>query len=64
MALLTGVLVSVTELIKMHMFGIIHRLSRAGRGEKHKADLCKLSGGVFKPGRDTGHAEKWLLVRA
>lgn len=28
MALLTGVLVSVTELIKMHMFGIIHRLSR------------------------------------
>lgn len=33
MALLTGVLVSVTELIKMHMFGIIHRLSRPGRGE-------------------------------
>lgn len=39
MALLTGVLVSVTELIKMHMFGIIQRLSLAGR-----ADLCKLSG--------------------
>lgn len=33
MALLTGVLVSVTELIKMHMFGIIHRLSLPGRGE-------------------------------
>lgn len=33
MALLTAVLVSVTELIKMHMFGIIHRLSRPGRGE-------------------------------
>lgn len=33
MALLTGVLVSVTKLIKMHMFGIIHRLSRPARGE-------------------------------
>lgn len=33
MALLTAVLVSVTELIKMHMFGIIHRLRRSGRGE-------------------------------
>lgn len=59
MALLTGVLVSVTELIKMHMFGIIHRLSRPGRGET-KADLCKLSAGVFKPDRDTGHAGKWF----
>lgn len=49
MALLTGVLVSVTELIKMHMFGIIHRLSRLGSGRKHEADLCKLSGGVFRP---------------
>lgn len=59
MALLTAVLVSVTELIKMHMFGIIHRLSRPTR-----ADLCKLSAGVFKPDGDAGHAGKWLLALA
>lgn len=63
MALLTGVLVSVTELIKMHMFRIIHRLSRPV-GRNHKADLFQLSAAVFKPDRDTGQAGKILRVCA